>query len=140
GDERRTLVVIFLRGAADGLALVAPLEDDHYYNARPRLGLAKKDAVKLDGTFGFHPKFAELAPAFAEGDFAIVHAAGSEDKTRSHFEAQDLMEHGGIVAGGWLGRFLRARPGPVSGALACVAVGKALPECLLGAPTVTVMQ
>jgi uncharacterized protein (DUF1501 family) len=140
GDARRTLVVVFLRGAADGLALVAPFEDEHYYKARPRLGLAKKDAVKLDGAFGFHPKFADLAPAFAEGDLAVVHAAGSEDRTRSHFEAQDLMEHGGIVAGGWLGRFLRARPAEASGALACVAVGRALPECLLGAPTVTVMQ
>src|SRR6185369_4555962 len=49
-------------------------------------------------------------------------------------------EHGGVVAGGWLGRFLRARPAAASGALACVAVGKALPECLLGAPSVTVMQ
>jgi uncharacterized protein (DUF1501 family) len=50
------------------------------------------------------------------------------------------MEHGGVVAGGWLGRFLRARPASASGALTCVAVGKALPECLLGAPSVTVMQ
>jgi uncharacterized protein (DUF1501 family) len=140
GDERRTLIVIFQRGAADGLALVAPVEDDNYYKARPRIGIARKDAIALDGFFGFHPKFAELAPAFLEGDLAIIHGAGSENDTRSHFEAQDLMEHGGVAAGGWLGRFLRTRPAPASGALACVAVGKALPECLLGAPTVTVMQ
>jgi uncharacterized protein (DUF1501 family) len=55
-----------------------------------------------------------------------VHACGIEDDTRSHFEAQDLMEHGGVTAGGWLGRFLRVRPAPSSGALACVAVGRAL--------------
>jgi uncharacterized protein (DUF1501 family) len=140
GDQRQTLVVIFLRGAADGLALVAPIEDDNYYRARPRIGIAKKDAVKLDGFFGFHPQLASLAPIFASGDLAIVHGAGSEDQSRSHFEAQDLMEHGGVAAGGWLGRFLRTRPAPASGALACVALGKALPECLLGAPTVTVMQ
>jgi uncharacterized protein (DUF1501 family) len=139
-DQRQTLVVVFLRGGADGLALVAPLEDDNYYKARPRIGIQKKDAVKLDGFFGLHPQLADLARAFAEGDLAIVHGAGTEDQTRSHFEAQDLMEHGGIVAGGWLGRFLRARPAPASGALACVAVGRALPECLLGAPSVTVMQ
>ena len=139
-DPARTLIVVFLRGAADGLALVPPIEDDNYQRARPRIGIAKKDAVTLDGFFGLHPKMSELGPAFAEGDLAIVHGAGSEDDTRSHFEAQDLMEHGGVVAGGWLGRFLRARPVPVSGALACVAVGKALPECLLGAPTATVMQ
>ena len=140
GDQKRTLVVVFLRGAADGLALVPPLEDEHYYRARPRLGIAKKDAVRLDGQFGLHPKLQPLASAWAEGELAIIHACGTEDQTRSHFEAQDLMEHGGVVAGGWLGRFLRARPAAASGALACVAVGKALPECLLGAPTVTVMQ
>jgi uncharacterized protein (DUF1501 family) len=140
GDQRQTLIVVFLRGAADGLALVPPIGDDNYYKARPRIGIPLKDAVKLDGFFGLHPNLAPLGPAFAEGELAIIHAAGSEDQTRSHFYAQDLMEHGGIAAGGWLGRFLRVRPAPSSGALACVAVGKALPECLLGAPTVTVMQ
>lgn len=138
-DERRTLIVIFQRGAADGLALVPPIEDDHYYRARPRLGIKKADAVRLDDHFGLHPNLRPLAPAWQEGDLAIVHACGIEDDNRSHFEAQDLMEHGGVAAGGWLGRFLRARPS-TSGALACVAVGKALPECLLGAPSVTVMQ
>ena len=140
GDQRRTLVVVFLRGAADGLALVPPIEDEHYYRARPRLGIAQKDAVRLDDRFGLHPRLAALMPAWREGELAIVHACGTEDQTRSHFEAQDLMEHGGVVAGGWLGRFLRSRPAAASGALACVAVCKALPECLLGAPSVTVMQ
>lgn len=140
GDQKQTLVVVFLRGAADGLSLVPPLEDEHYYRARPRLGIDRKEAVRLDDQFGLHPKMQPLAAAWKEGELAIVHACGTEDQTRSHFEAQDLMEHGGIVAGGWLGRYLRTRPAPASGALACVAVGKALPECLLGAPTVTVMQ
>src|SRR5207249_6741775 len=117
-----------------------PIEDDHYYRARPRLGIKKEDAVRLDDRFGLHPNLRPLEAAWKSGDLAIVHACGIEDNTRSHFEAQDLMEHGGVVAGGWLGRFLRARPAAKSGALACVAVGKALPECLLGAPSVTVMQ
>ena len=140
GDQRRTLIVVFLRGAADGLALVPPLEDEHYHRARPRLGIAKREAVKLDERFGLHPKLAPLEAAWRDGELAIVHACGTEDQTRSHFEAQDLMEHGGVVAGGWLGRYLRTRPASAQGALACVAVGKALPECLLGAPSVTVMQ
>jgi uncharacterized protein (DUF1501 family) len=71
---------------------------------------------------------------------AIIHGAGSEDQSRSHFEAQDLMEHGGLAAGGWLGRFLRARPEAPSGALSCVAVGRLLPESELGAPSATVME
>lgn len=140
GDERRALVVIFLRGAADGLALVPPVTDEHYYRARPRLGRAAKEGVKLDDRFGLHPKLQPLEEAWREGELAIVHACGTEDQTRSHFEAQDLMEHGGVVAGGWLGRYLQTRPVESRGALACVAVGKALPECLLGAPAVTVMQ
>ena len=140
GDQRRTLVVVFLRGAADGLALVPPFEDEHYYRARPRLGIAKRDAVRLDDRFGLHPKLQPLEAAWREGELAIVHACGTEDQTRSHFEAQDLMEHGGVVAGGWLARFLRVRPAAASGALTCVAVGKALPECLIGAPSVTVIQ
>jgi uncharacterized protein (DUF1501 family) len=139
-DERRTLIVVFQRGAADGLSLVPPIEDDHYYRARSRLGIKKQDAVKLDDRFGLHPNLRPLETAWKEGDLALIHACGIEDNTRSHFEAQDLMEHGGVTAGGWLGRFLRARPAPTSGALACVAVGKALPEALLGAPSVTVMQ
>jgi uncharacterized protein (DUF1501 family) len=139
-DERRTLIVVFQRGAADGLALVPPIEDDHYYRARPRLSIKKESAVRLDDRFGLHPNLRPFETAWKEGDLAIVHACGIEDDTRSHFEAQDLMEHGGVAAGGWLGRFLRSRPAPLSGALACVAVGKALPECLLGAPSVTVMQ
>ena len=69
-DPARTLVVVFLRGAADGLALVPPLEDDNYQRARPRLGIAKKDAVPLDGFYGLHPKMSQLGPAFAEGDLA----------------------------------------------------------------------
>ncbi|MHA3772229.1 DUF1501 domain-containing protein [Verrucomicrobiota bacterium sgz303538] len=140
GDNRETLVVVFLRGGADGLSLVAPLEDDGYYSARPRLGIAKKEAVPLDGFFGMHPLLRDLESAWKEGDLAIVHGAGSEDETRSHFEAQDLMEHGGIVAGGWLGRFLRAKKRTNSSALSCVAVGPTLPECLLGAPSATAME
>ena len=140
GDQRRALVVVFLRGAADGLALVPPLGDDHYHRARPRLAAATREATRLDGLFGLHPRMRPLEAAWRDGALAIVHACGIEDDTRSHFEAQDLMEHGGVAAGGWLGRFMRTRSASGAGALACVAVGKALPECLLGAPSVSVMQ
>src|SRR5581483_5865271 len=102
-DDKRTLVVVFLRGAADGLTLVAPVGDDNYHKFRPRLAVEKKDAVPLDGTFGLHPNLRPLEAAWKEGDLAILHGAGGESDTRSHFEAQDLMEHGGPVAGGWLG-------------------------------------
>ena len=140
GDDQQSLVVIFLRGGADGLTLVAPVEDDDYHRARPRIAVAKSAALKLDDVFALHPLMADLHPLYQEGALAIVHSAGSEDDTRSHFEAQDLMEHGGFVAGGWLGRFLRARPRTQGGALSAVAVGRELPECLRGAPSAAVMQ
>jgi uncharacterized protein (DUF1501 family) len=140
GDQRRTLVVVFLRGGADGLNLVAPLQDDGYHRARPRIALTRSSTLPLDGFFGLNPLLSELAPAYHDGALAIVHAAGSEDSTRSHFEAQDLMEHGGIVGGGWLGRFLRFQTQGPGGPLAAVAVGKTVPECLRGAPAATVFQ
>src|SRR6185436_3979413 len=140
GDKKHTLVVIFLRGGADGLNMVAPLEDPGYYRARPRIAIEKSKAVPLDGFFGLNPLLKDLEPAYKDGALAIVHAAGSEDDTRSHFEAQDLMEHGGIVGGGWLGRFLRAQNQAGSGPLSAVALGRAVPECLRGAPSATVFQ
>lgn len=141
GDERQTLVVVFLRGGADGLNLVAPLEDDGYYRSRPRIAIGKKDCVALDGFYGLNPLLKPLETAYQDGALAIVHAAGSEDDTRSHFEAQDLMEHGGLIGGGWLGRFLRAQNSSnTSGPLAAVALGQAIPECLRGAPAATVLQ
>lgn len=138
-DSRQTLVVIFLRGGADGLNMVAPLEDDGYYQARPRIAISRSAAAPLDGFYGLNPQLKELLPCYRDGALAIIHAAGSEDKTRSHFEAQDLMEHGGLAGGGWLGRFLRAQGTTAGGPLAAVAVGKAVPESLRGAPA-TVFQ
>jgi uncharacterized protein (DUF1501 family) len=138
-DERRALVVVFLRGAADGLTLVAPVADDNYHKFRPRLAVKKSDAVPLDGTFGLHPNLRALESGWQEGDLAIIHGAGGESDTRSHFEAQDLMEHGGPTAGGWLGRFLRTR-GPAASPLAAVALAPTLPESLSGAPSAAAFE
>ena len=138
-DDNRTLVVVFLRFGADGLTLVAPIGDDNYHNFRPRLAVKRSEAVKLDGFFGLHPNLRALEPAWKDGELCIVHGAGGESDTRSHFEAQELMEHGGPHSGGWLGRFLRARnssPGPLS----AVALAPTLPEMLSGAPSATAFE
>lgn len=137
--DERTLVVVFLRGGADGLTLVAPVGDDDYQRARPSLALDPRQALPLDGAFGLNPALGALLPLFRAGRLAIVHAAGSDDDTRSHFEAQDLMEHGGRTAGGgWLGRFLRrARP---AAPLAGLAFGSELPESLRGACSAAVLR
>jgi uncharacterized protein (DUF1501 family) len=138
-DDKRTLVVVFLRGAADGLTLVAPLEDDNYRRFRPRLAVRKDEAVALDGFFGLHSNLGALAPAWKDGDLCIVHGAGGESDTRSHFEAQELMEHGGPAAGGWLGRFLRGR-NPTQSPLSAVALSPTLPELLSGAPAAAAFE
>jgi len=135
-----TLVVVFLRGGADGLNMVVPVEDDSYYNARTLIGIPKKDTTPLDGMFGLHPLLAPLQRPFRDGKLLIVHGAGSEDETRSHFEAQDYMEHGGIVAGGWLGRWLRASRDSGNSPLTAVALGRTQPEVLRGAPASVVME
>jgi uncharacterized protein (DUF1501 family) len=140
GDQKRTLVVVFLRGAADGLSLVAPVQEPAYYAARTFLAVAEKEALPLNGYFGLNPLLKQLHPYYQDGQLAIIHAAGSEDDTRSHFEAQDLMEHGGIAAGGWLGRFLRYGSATASSALAALALGATMPEALRGAPAATVLQ
>ena len=136
----RVLVVIFLRGGADGLTLVAPVADDAYHRARPTLRVKANEGTRLDDTFALHPRLSPLAPLWTAGELAIVHSVGSEDATRSHFEAQDLMEHGGTAAGGWLGRFLRLRAAGQRGALSAVAFGTELPAALRGAPSATVLQ
>jgi len=136
----RTLVVIFLRGGADGLTLVAPVADDAYQRARPTLRVKPSEGVRLDDIFALHPRLAPLSPLWVAGELAIVHSVGSEDATRSHFEAQDLMEHGGTGAGGWLGRFLRLRAVGQRSALSAVAFGTELPAALRGAPSATVLR
>jgi uncharacterized protein (DUF1501 family) len=82
---------------------------------------------------------AQLLPLFHEGKLSIVHACGSDDDTRSHFEAQDLMEHGGTsIAGGWIGRWLRAQGG--GGPLQALSLGVQPAESLRGAPSATALQ
>jgi uncharacterized protein (DUF1501 family) len=113
------LVVVFLRGAADGLNLVVPHGEDAYYAQRPTLSIARPDdprvpagqrALDLDGFFGLHPALAPLQPAWQAGQLAAVHACGAPDESRSHFRAMELIERGVDdergPASGWIGRHL----------------------------------
>jgi uncharacterized protein (DUF1501 family) len=147
GSDKRdehVLVVIFLRGGADGLTLVPAIGDEGYYQARPTLGVRMPGAIDLNGYFGLNRSLQPLEKFFRSGELAITHGAGSEDQSRSHFEAQDCMEHGGhdaIASGsGWLGRYLRARGNAGAGALSAVAIGTTRPESLRGAPAGAVVQ
>ncbi len=110
--SRKKLVVIFQRGAADGLNIVIPHAEPSYFQMRPTIAIPQQQILDLDGFFGLHPAMASLKPLWEAKHLAIVHAAGSPDMTRSHFDAQDYMESGtpGIKAteDGWLNRALQA--------------------------------
>ena len=115
-ERRKTLVTIFQRGAMDGLMAVTPLGGSDLAALRPRLRMEAKRAAGGDGLhdlgvgFGLHPAFAPLVPFWSDRELGIVHAVGSPDPTRSHFDAQDFMETGTPgrkgTADGWLNRVL----------------------------------
>src|SRR5438105_9952202 len=139
--NRKKLVVLFQRGAADGLNIVVPFAEPNYYRIRPTIAIPQPQrggelaALDLDGFFGLHPSLAPLMPLFRKQQLAIVHAAGSPDPTRSHFDAQDYMESGtpGLKAtnDGWLNRALvpaKGKPSPVR----AVSLGPTLPRAMRG--------
>ncbi len=136
GRSKKRLVVIFQRGAADGLNIVVPHGESAYYAMRPSINIPRNQVIDLDGFFGLHPSMTSFKPLWDQGHLAIVHAAGSPDITRSHFDAQDYMESGtpGVKAtdDGWLNRALRQHaPGPES-PFRAVALGSSLPRILSG--------
>jgi len=160
GTRKKVLVAVFQRGAADGLNMVIPFGEREYYSLRPsisipepaRISSGRETAIDLDGFFGFHPSLASLKPLFDARHLAIIHAAGSPDSTRSHFDAQDYMETATpgkkSTEDGWLNRYLQMappapRPGLGAGAgetevspFRAVAFSARMPRSLVGpAPT-----
>jgi uncharacterized protein (DUF1501 family) len=135
GIRTKRLVVIFQRGAADGLNIVVPHGEPSYYAMRPTINIPKKSVLDLDGFFGLHPAMSPFQPLWKQKHLAIVHAAGSPDPTRSHFDAQDFMESGtpGIkgTGDGWLNRALRDLA-PDQSAFRAIALGPSLPRILSG--------
>ena len=138
GGPRR-LIVILLRGAVDGLSIIIPYAEEAYYRERSSIAIAppgKPDgALALDGHFALHPALAGLMPLWEKGELAFVHAAGSPDPTRSHFDAQLYLENGtpgqSTTRDGWMNRLLLALPGP-RGATDAISVGPTLPRILTG--------
>lgn len=144
-DSRDTLLMVFLRGAMDGLTTIVPYGDPNYYSPSLRPDLAidppgnPNGAVDLDGFFGLAPAMASLLPAYQAADLAVVHATGSPDPTRSHFDAFQYMEYGTPLQPldlftGWLGRHLALTPAITNTPLRAVAVANILPKTLAGAP------
>src|SRR5215813_10320358 len=94
GTGKKRLIVLFQRGAADGLNIVVPHGESAYYSMRPSIAIPRQSVLDLDGFFGLHPSMTAFKPLWEQKHLAIVHAAGSPDNTRSHFDAQDYMESG----------------------------------------------
>src|SRR5262245_55522255 len=136
------LVQVFLRGGMDGLTTVVPHADDDLYGHRPTIAVqppgSPDGALDLDGFFGLAPAAAPLLTPYGNGHLLIVHACGSTDATRSHFEAEKRMEFGELPDGsplsGWAARYLSATQGAGNGPLRGIGVGSNLPHTLLAAP------
>jgi uncharacterized protein (DUF1501 family) len=135
--NNKKLVVLFQRGAVDGLNVVVPYKEKNYYTMRPTIAIKPNEVIDLDGYFGLHPQMAAFKPLYEQGHLAIVHAAGSPDPSRSHFDAQDYMESGTpgvkVTEDGWLNRALSVEPeaGKPS-AFRAVALGSQVPRTLQG--------
>jgi len=138
----RIVIAVFQRGAVDGLSMVVPHGDPEYYRARGSVAIARpapgnpETALDLDGHFGLHPALGPLKALWDGRRLAVVHACGSPDTTRSHFDAQDYMESGtpGVKStpDGWLARGLQALPAGSPSPFRAVALGPQLPRILRG--------
>jgi uncharacterized protein (DUF1501 family) len=148
--RRKVLVAIFQRGAVDGLNLVVPAGEQAYYDARPTIAIPRPGggqdaAIDLDGFFALHPRLAPLKPIYDARHLAFVHAVGSPDNTRSHFDAQDYMETAtpGVksTTDGGLNRYLQAQKAPDATPFRGVALTPQMPRALGGkAPALALGQ
>src|SRR6185295_3756112 len=148
--RRKVLVAIFQRGAVDGLNMVVPYGEHDYYTSRPSIAIPRPGsgdlaALDLDGFFAFHPRLAGLQKLYGRGQLAIVHACGSPDSTRSHFDAQDYMESAtpGMkgTTDGWLNRYLQAKHEQEHSNFRAVSLTQQLPRSLQGhAPALAMAQ
>lgn len=149
GGRRKTLIAIFQRGAVDGLNMVVPYGERAYYDLRPAIAIPKpasgnaESAINLDGFFGLHPSMSSFKPLWETKRLAVIHAAGSPDNTRSHFDAQDYMESGTPgrkgTTDGWLNRYLQSKADPEKRIFRAVSMTQNLPRAMQGkAPTLAI--
>jgi len=143
------LIAIFQRGAVDGLNMVVPYGERAYYDLRPAISIAKPEsgnvesAINLDGFFGLHPSLASFQPLWNSKRLAIIHATGSPDNTRSHFDAQDYMESATpgrkSTPDGWLNRYLQSKADPDRSIFRAVSMTQLTPRAMQGkAPTLAI--
>jgi uncharacterized protein (DUF1501 family) len=135
----RRMVVILMRGAVDGLSIVTPYREAYYYQARSNIALpppGQSDGlVDLDGFFGLNPALTPLMPLWQNRTLAFIHASGSPAETRSHFEAQDIMEtallNSAMAKQGWMNGLAQALPDNHS-ATRTLSFGNVMPKIFQG--------
>ena len=150
GGKRKTLVAIFQRGAVDGLNMIVPFGESNYYDLRPSIAIAKPNgtnaetAINLDGFFGLHPSMSSLKSLWDSKRLAIVHASGSPDNTRSHFDAQDYMESAtpGVksTSDGWLNRYLQSKTDAEPSPFRAISITQQMPRVMQGRAPVLAMS
>ena len=150
GGKRKTLVAIFQRGAVDGLNMIVPFGESNYYDLRPSIAIPKPNgskeetAISLDGFFGLHPSMSSLKPLWDSKRLAIVHASGSPDNTRSHFDAQDYMESAtpGVksTSDGWLNRYLQSNKEKEPSPFRAISMTQQMPRAMQGRAPVLAMS
>ena len=150
GGKRKTLVAIFQRGAVDGLNMIVPFGESNYYDLRPSIAIPKPNgntqetAISLDGFFGLHPAMGSLKPLWDSKRLAIVHASGSPDNTRSHFDAQDYMESAtpGVksTSDGWLNRYLQNKKAQEQSPFRAISMTQQMPRAMQGRAPVLAMS
>jgi uncharacterized protein (DUF1501 family) len=142
-NNPRRLIVIFLRGAVDGLNVVVPYSEPNYYQYRPKIAIPQPGttdgALDLDGRFGLHPALAPILPLWKQGSLAFVHASGLTKEIRSHFDAQYYMETGVPGSGrrqdGWMNRLLTEANN--KSPLQAISISANVPQILIGKMPVT---
>ena len=149
GGRRKTLIAIFQRGAVDGLNMVVPFGESSYYDLRPNIAIPKPDAanadsaISLDGFFGLHPSLKSFKPLWDSKRLAIIHASGSPDNSRSHFDAQDYMESAtpGVKStpDGWLNRYLQSKQAAQDSSFRAVSLTRTMPRVFMGPAPVVAM-
>src|SRR6185369_7570237 len=147
--KRKTLIAIFQRGAVDGLNMVVPFGESSYYDLRPSISIPKPSpgnaeaAIDLDGFFGLHPSMSAFKSLWDSKRVGVVHASGSPDNSRSHFDAQDYMESAtpGVKStkDGWLNRYLQSKNDPDASSFRAVSMTTNMPRVLQGPAPVVAM-
>ena len=149
GKDHPIIIAIFQRGAADGVSMVVPFGDRSYSSVRPQIAIPEpktgsaEAAIDLDGFFSLHPALVPFKSIYDAGHLAIVHAVGSPDNTRSHFDAQDYMESGTPgrkgTLDGWLNRYMQVKEEANGSPFRAVAFSANTPRSLLGSASAIAM-